>query len=115
MTGGHPSGNVSTRFSRSGRAYAPPGKITVREDLIFDATSGLALIDPTASEQQWDPMAKRRSNRRWVRQVKTDSTHPPPRTFLGSAQTIARTMSRKDVSPKGLGSAIRMIQYFINR
>jgi len=60
-------------------------------------------------------MAKRRSNRRWVRQVKTDSTHPPPRTFMGSAQTIARTMSRKDVSPKGLGSAIRMIQYFINR
>jgi tRNA(adenine34) deaminase len=24
-------------------------------------------------------------------------------------------MARKDVSPKGLGSAIRMIQYFINR
>jgi tRNA(adenine34) deaminase len=24
-------------------------------------------------------------------------------------------MARSDVSPKGLGSAIRMIQYFINR
>jgi tRNA(adenine34) deaminase len=24
-------------------------------------------------------------------------------------------MARKDVSPRGLGSAIRMIQYFINR
>jgi tRNA(adenine34) deaminase len=24
-------------------------------------------------------------------------------------------MARKDVSPKGLGSAIRMVQYFINR
>lgn len=24
-------------------------------------------------------------------------------------------MARKDVSPKGLGSGIRMIQYFINR
>jgi len=24
-------------------------------------------------------------------------------------------MARKDVSPKGLGSAVRMIQYFINR
>jgi Protein of unknown function (DUF3175) len=47
--------------------------------------------------------------------VKTDSTHPPPRTFMGSAKTIARTMARKDVSPKGLGSGIRMIQYFINR
>jgi Protein of unknown function (DUF3175) len=60
-------------------------------------------------------MAKKRARRRWVRTVKTDSTHPPPRTFAGSASEIARTMARKDVSPKGLGSAIRMIQYFINR
>jgi Protein of unknown function (DUF3175) len=61
------------------------------------------------------PMAKTRSRRRWVRQVTTDSTHPPPSTFTGSAEQIARTMARKDVSPKGLGSGIRMIQYFINR
>jgi tRNA(adenine34) deaminase len=62
-------------------------------------------------------MAKKRpkTKRRWVRNVKTDSTHPPPRTFKGSAQQIARTMAREDVSPKGLGSGIRMIQYFINR
>jgi Protein of unknown function (DUF3175) len=60
-------------------------------------------------------MAKKRPARRWVRTVKTDSTHPPARTFSGSASQIARTMARKDVSPKGLGSAIRMIQYFINR
>ena len=60
-------------------------------------------------------MAKKRSARRWARAVNTDSTHPPPRTFTGSAERIARTMARKDVSPKGLGSGIRMIQYFINR
>jgi hypothetical protein len=53
--------------------------------------------------------------RKWVRGVNTDSTHPPPRTFTGSAATIARTLARKDVSPRGLGSGIRMIQYFINR
>jgi Protein of unknown function (DUF3175) len=53
--------------------------------------------------------------RRWVRGVTTDSTHPPPGTFSGSAAEIARTMARKDVSPGGLGSGIRMIQYFINR
>jgi Protein of unknown function (DUF3175) len=58
---------------------------------------------------------KKRAGKRWVRQVKTDSTAPPPRTFTGSASEIARTMARKDVSPKGLGSGIRMIQYFINR
>ncbi len=55
------------------------------------------------------------SERRWVRGVMTDSTHPPPGTFSGSAAKIARTMARKDVSPRGLGSGIRMIQYFINR
>jgi tRNA(adenine34) deaminase len=58
---------------------------------------------------------KKGSKRQWVRRVTTDSTHPPPRTFKGSATQIARTMARKDVSPKGLGSGIRMIQYFINR
>jgi hypothetical protein len=59
--------------------------------------------------------ANERVTRRWVRTVKTDSTHPPAQTFAGSAAQIARTMARKEVSPKGTGSAIRMIQYFINR
>jgi tRNA(adenine34) deaminase len=60
--------------------------------------------------------ARRRSTaRKWVRTVKTDSTHPPRGTFSGSASEIARTMARKDVSPGGIGSGIRMIQYFINR
>jgi Protein of unknown function (DUF3175) len=61
-------------------------------------------------------MAKKRAaKRRWVRRVTTDSTHPPAGTFNRSAAEIARTMARKDVSPKGPGSGIRMIQYFINR
>jgi tRNA(adenine34) deaminase len=53
--------------------------------------------------------------RKWVRTVTTDSTHPPRGTFTGSATEIARTMARKDVSPGGIGSGIRMVQYFINR
>src|SRR5262245_52411011 len=57
----------------------------------------------------------KRPVRRWIRGVTTDSTHPPSGTFTGSAAQIARTMARKDVSPKGLGSGIRMIQYFLNR
>jgi uncharacterized protein DUF3175 len=58
---------------------------------------------------------KRAAKKKWVRQVTTDSTHPPPGTFTGSASEIARKMARRDVSPKGIGSGIRMIQYFINR
>jgi hypothetical protein len=57
----------------------------------------------------------RRSGRNWVRNVKTVSTFPPQGLFTKDAETIARGMASKRVSPKGIGSAIRMIQYFINR
>ena len=53
--------------------------------------------------------------RKWVRKVKTVSTAPPKDLFTKNAQTIARTLARKSVSPKGIGSGIRMLQYFINR
>ena len=53
--------------------------------------------------------------KKWVRNVKTVSTYPPKDLFTKDAQTIARTMARKSVSPRGVGSGIRMIQYFINR
>jgi hypothetical protein len=57
----------------------------------------------------------RRDPRRWVREVKTVSTYPPPGLFTKDAETIARVMATKKVSPKGIGSGIRMVQFFINR
>jgi hypothetical protein len=53
--------------------------------------------------------------RRWIAKVKTDSTHPPKGLFTKSAETIARTLASKKVSPKGPGSGMRMLTYFINR
>ncbi len=53
--------------------------------------------------------------RLWVKDVKTVSTAPPAGIFTKDPETIARVMATKRVSPKGLGSAIRMIQFFINR
>jgi Protein of unknown function (DUF3175) len=53
--------------------------------------------------------------RRWVGTVKTDSTHPPAGLFKKNAATIARTLASKKVSPKGPGSGMRMLSYFINR
>ena len=52
---------------------------------------------------------------KWVAKVKTDSTRPPEGLFTKSATTIARTLASKKVSPKGPGSGMRMITYFINR
>jgi len=60
------------------------------------------------------PMAKRKT-RRWVKTVTTDSTHPPAGLFTKDAATIARTLASKKVSPKGPGSGMRMLTYFINR
>jgi len=59
--------------------------------------------------------AARRSGRRWVASVKTDSTHPPAGLFTKSAATIARVLASKKVSPKGPSSGMRMLNYFINR
>jgi hypothetical protein len=53
--------------------------------------------------------------KKWVRGVKTVSTAPPKDLFTKDARTIARVMASKKVSPKGIGSGIRMIQFFINR
>ncbi len=56
-----------------------------------------------------------RKKERWIASVKTDSTHPPPGLFTKSASTIAKTLASKKVSPKGPGSGMRMLTYFINR
>ena len=51
----------------------------------------------------------------WSHNVKTVSTAPPKGLYTKYASTIARVMASKKVSPKGIGSGIRMIQFFINR
>ena len=52
---------------------------------------------------------------RWSASVKTDSTHPPAGLFNKDAATIARTLASKRVSPKGPGSGMRMLTFYINR
>jgi tRNA(adenine34) deaminase len=53
--------------------------------------------------------------KRWVKRVTTDSTHPPKDLFTKSAPVIARSLASKTISPKGPGSGMRMLTYFINR
>ncbi|HLJ12383.1 MAG TPA: DUF3175 domain-containing protein [Planctomycetaceae bacterium] len=56
-----------------------------------------------------------KKKKKWVQGVKTVSTFPPEGLFTKDAKTIAKSLSSKKVSPKGIGSGIRMLQYFINR
>ena len=47
--------------------------------------------------------------------VTTDSTHPRAGLFTKGAETIARELASKTVSPKGPASGMRMLNYYINR
>src|SRR5262249_27403480 len=60
-------------------------------------------------------MSQKKQRPYWIHKVKTVSTFPPAALFTKDAQTIARVMAGKKVSPKGIGSGTRMIQFFINR
>lgn len=55
------------------------------------------------------------AKRKWVKTVKTDSTHPPKGLFTKPAAAIATSLASKRVSPKGPQSGMRMLNYFINR
>lgn len=70
---------------------------------------------PTRRAGQTSSKAKPRSKRRWLARVKTVSTFPPQGLFTKDAATIARSLASKKVSPKGPGSGMRMLTYFINR
>jgi hypothetical protein len=59
--------------------------------------------------------ASRKSGKRWIAEVTTDSTHPAKGLFTKDAATIARSLASKRVSPKGPESGLRMLNYFINR
>lgn len=53
--------------------------------------------------------------RKWSAKVQTDSTRPPEDLFNKDPKTIARTLASKRVSPKGPGSGMRMLSFYINR
>src|SRR5438552_1422876 len=53
--------------------------------------------------------------KRWAARVTTESTHPPEGLFTKDAATIARALASKKVSPKGPGSGMRMLTFFIYR
>ena len=59
--------------------------------------------------------AKKSTAKKWSDKVKTTSTYPPEGLFSRSAETIVRALASKKVSPKGPGSGMRMLSFYINR
>ncbi len=74
-----------------------------------------ATSTKTKSAKSTKTKATSRKTNRWSASVTTDSTHPPQDLFNQSAATIARTLASKKVSPKGPGSGMRMLTFYINR
>src|SRR6266853_1547874 len=68
-----------------------------------------------SSSRAQKPGTNKRGNKRRVAGVKTVSTFPPKGLFTNDAHTIAKSLASKRVSPKGPGSGMRMLTYFINR
>jgi uncharacterized protein DUF3175 len=71
---------------------------------------GIAVMLAVAKKKK-----KAKKPRKWSSKIKTVSTFPPEGTFTKDAKTVARIMASKQVSPKGIGSGIRMVTMFINR
>lgn len=53
--------------------------------------------------------------KKWVAKVNTDATHPKAGLFDEDAETIAKQLASKRVSPKGPASGMRMLNFYINR
>ena len=69
----------------------------------------------TTSSKQAPKKGQPSNKRKWVSKVTTESTFPSEGLFTKDPETIARQLASKKVSPKGPGSGMRMLTYFINR
>jgi hypothetical protein len=58
---------------------------------------------------------KKSTKKKWSADVHTVSTFPPEGLFNRDANSIARELASKRVSPKGPGSGMRMLTFYINR
>jgi len=55
------------------------------------------------------------ATKKWSAGVKTVSTYPEKDLFNQDAETVARHLASKKVSPKGPASGMRMLNFYINR
>ena len=55
------------------------------------------------------------ATKKWSSKVKTGSTYTPKGLFNKDPKTIARTLASREVSPKGPGSGMRTLTFFVNR
>ncbi|RXH56372.1 tRNA adenosine(34) deaminase TadA [Granulicella sibirica] len=76
-------------------------------------------IQPHESTAEASPVttkkAAKKTPKKWSAKINTDSTHPDHGLFLEDAESIAKALATKEVSPKGPASGMRMLNFYINR
>ena len=55
------------------------------------------------------------ATKKWSAGVKTVSTYPEKDLFNQNAETVAKHLASKKVSPKSPASGMRMLNFYINR
>ena len=103
------SASFSTKFSET------PKTLRQDQDRVDSAGGAKMKRSRTRSKSSKARGSRRNAGKRWVSSVKTGSTRPPSGLFNQSATKIANSLARKQVSPKGPGSGMRMLTYYINR
>jgi hypothetical protein len=98
------------------RAYGIRGAVGIVTRAVHSRLGRRPRRPEARGEGTGEGMARKPTQKqKWDQDVTTVSTYPSRGLFTKDAQTIAKAMASKNVSPKGIRSGIRMIQFFINR
>jgi hypothetical protein len=69
----------------------------------------------TRTTSRGAPHRSSHGKRKWSAKVNTEATYPEQGLFKKDAETIARSLASKKVSPKGPSSGMRMLTFYVNR
>jgi hypothetical protein len=79
------------------------------------ATKGRATKKRSTKTTRGGEHRSSHGKRKWSAGVDTESTYPQEGLFKKDAETIARSLASKKVSPKGPSSGMRMLTFYVNR
>ena len=79
------------------------------------ATKGRATKKRSTKTTRGAAHRSSHGKRKWSAGVDTESTYPQEGLFKKDAETIARSLASKKVSPKGPSSGMRMLTFYVNR
>lgn len=102
----------TTQRSGAGR---PATKRTIAKKNSAKGSIGATKKRSTKTTTRGAAHRSSHGKRKWSAEVDTESTYPQEGLFKKDAETIARSLASKKVSPKGPSSGMRMLTFYVNR